>query len=164
MADIPINSKYYKSIYRAFENAKYMKKKVWGKRDFIFKYNEGNATYCSVMINKLDDEDYVYPPATNEDYEEPLCSSHEKYFVLFVYLKLNLKLSSNINVERKEERWGVWRDKTSLKIVEKPKDVERKDIDALFSFFNLLALKALANKYKIEYEAPPIKVSSNPSS
>ena len=163
IADIPANSKYYKSVYRAFENAKYSDSKVWGKKDFLFSNQKGEATYVSVMISKQDDEGYVYPSDKGAEYEEPLCADHENYFILFIYMKMNLKLSSNAIIERKEEHWGVWRDKTSSKIIEKPRGIENEDIDALFYFFNLLALKALAGKYQVEYQAPVIKTSTDTS-
>ena len=162
LANIDPESKYYKSIYRAYENAKYSDSKIWGKKDFIFGNQQGQATYCTVMITKRDNDGYVYPPATDEE-EEPLCTSHEKYYTLFIYMDANIKLSSNVLIERKEEHWGIWRDKTSSKIVEKPRGVENEDIEALFSFFNLIALKALADEYKVEYHPPEIKVSSDKS-
>ena len=58
---------------------------------------------------------------------------------------------------------GEYGDKTSSKIIEKPRGIENEDIEALFYFFNLLALKALAGKYKVDYQAPEIKTSSDKS-
>ena len=163
-AGIAGDTSYFKSVYRAFENAKYSDSKVWGKKDFLFGNETGEITYLSVMLHKEDDENYVYPPNLDADYEEPFCTDHERYTILFLYMHAKLKLSSNIHVERKEEHWGIWRDKTSSRIVERPRGVENEDIEALFSFFNLCAIRFLADKYKIDVEIPEVKTSSDPKS
>ena len=166
-AGISSDSSYYKSVFRAFENAKYSDSKVWGKKDFIFGNQQGEITYVSVMINRQDEEGYVYPPAPSDDYEDPICSDHERYTILFLFMHAKLQLNSNIHVERKEEHWGVWRDKTSSRIVERPRGVENEDIEALFSFFNLIAVRALADRYApdiLDEEKPTIQTSSDPNS
>lgn len=158
-AGLKPGSSYYNSIMRAYENAKYQDVKVWGKKDFIFGGdNSGNITYCSIMVSKRDDDDYVYPPDDGSDNEEPLCTDHEYYYTLFLYMEAHLKLSANVHVERTEEHWGIWREKVTSRIVETPRGVETEDIETLFYFFNLVALKALAGHYGVAYDAPTISV------
>ena len=94
-AGIDPQSKYYKQIYRDFENANIRIQK-FGKKDFLFGNEQGQATY------------------------------------FFIYMEANVKLSSNILIERKEEHWGIWRDKTSKKIIEKPSAFEKKILRLYF--------------------------------
>lgn len=150
-----------KSLARVYEQAKYSDAKMWGKKDFGFRDSPtGDIKYVSIMVSKRDDEGYVYPPDTDPNYEEPLCTDHEKYYTLFLYMSTHLKLSGNIKIERKEEHWGIFREKVSSTIIETERGVETEDIEALFRFFSLVALKALKDHFGVtEVELPKIQVA-----
>lgn len=150
-----------KSLLRAFEQAKYADNKMWGKKDIGFRNGpSGSITYVSVMVSKEDNEGYKYPADTNPSYEEPICTDHEKYFALFLHMETTVKISGNISVERKEEHWGLVREKVSSQIIETDRGVEQEDIETLFRFFSLVALKALKDHFAVDVELPQIKVEN----
>lgn len=148
----------YKAFTRAFEHAKYADTKTWGKKSFFFGSPDqpGKVDYISIMINKLDDEDYVPGPDTGED--EPLCTDHEKYYILFIFLKAAFTPNADIRIETTEEHWGIWRDRTTSKILYLPRGVTKEDIEQLFKFFDLVGLKALKDKYDVEAPEVQIKI------
>lgn len=151
-----------KSLKRAFDQAKYSDAKMWGKKDFGFRDSPtGDIKYVSIMVSKQDIEGYRYPPDTDLSYEEPLCTDHERYYTLFLYMDAHLKISGNIRIERTEEHWGIFREKVTSKIIETERGVEQEDIETLFRFFSLVALRALKDHFGVnDVELPQIKVAS----
>lgn len=147
----------YLAFTRAFEHAKYADTKVWGKKTFVFSNPTvpGRADYISVMITKYDDEDYVPGPDTGED--EPLCTNHEKYYTLFLYMDAVMKLNGDVRIVTTEEHWGVWRERTKSEITYLPRGEEPQDVLQLFRFFDLVGLKALKEKYNVE--APEVQIA-----
>lgn len=157
LAKIKEGSSDYKAFVRAFEHAKYADVKSWGKKSFFFASTEsGKVNYISVMISKYDDDDYV--PGPDNGVDEPLCTSHEKYYILFLFLDAAFTLNGDIRITTTEEHWGIWKDRTTSTIETLPRGIEVSDVEQLFKFFNLVGLKALKDKYEVDAPEVEIKV------
>lgn len=152
-----------KSIIRAFDQAKYGDAKLWGKKEIGFQDSGdyGKVNYISVMVSHEDDPDYAVQQCPGTSNESPLCADHERFNALFLYMKTTLKLSEKVSIERKEEHWGIFREKVTSKIVTESRGVEKEDIETLFRFFGLVALKSLTSYFGIhDVELPQIQTAA----
>lgn len=151
-----------KSILRAFDQAKYTDAKLWGKKEIGFQNSGdfGTVNYISVMVSHEDDPDYSAPQCPDISNESPLCADHERFHALFLSMQAKLKLSQKVYIERKEEHWGIFREKVTSRIVTEDRGVEKEDIETLFRFFGLIALKSLTSYFGIhDVELPQIQTA-----
>lgn len=162
LVNIDENGEQCQPIIRAFDQAKYSDAKLWGKKEIGFQDSGdyGNVTYISVMVSHEVDDEYRPPECPAETNESPLCADHERFNALFLYMRAKLKLSEKVYIERKEEHWGIFREKVTSKIVTEKRGVEKEDIDTLFRFFGLVALKSLTSYFGVhDVELPQIQTA-----
>jgi len=118
------------------EESMFAQSNVWTAFNTLFSVDTiGNTKFCSVLVGRNDDTD--------------------TYDVVFTDIKADFKLAPDTMVVNKKlsVAGGIWEDEKD-EYVKVPKSLTPDDIQAVLSFFQIVAFKSFADQFGIKVTFP----------
>jgi len=128
-------------IQSALETSRFADRQMWSAFNTLFNVDDGgNVKFASVIVNRWEKD------------------GKDVYDFVYSDLKSTFKLAPDVTVVNKKLilLGGLWSDNEII-YQKHPKSLTSDDIEAVMSFFNVVAFKTFANHFGIKLEFPELK-------